>query len=102
MPKDLVGEKMKQGDMDYRRKNDVLRVRWKDKRDVFLLTTKHLPAMKEVRSRTERNLKPVCVVHYISNMAGVDKSDEMISYLPPLPQNHQVVEKRVFTCSLSP
>ena len=47
-----------------------------------MLTTKHLPEMQQKRSQTEQKMKPACVVDYIGNMAGVDKSDQMISYLP--------------------
>ena len=60
----------------------VLYVHWKDKRDVHMLPTKHLPKMTTVRSRTEEKRKPVCIVDYTANMAGVDKFDQMISYLP--------------------
>ena len=82
MPKDLVQQPMQTGDSDFRRKNEVLRVRWKDRRDVFMLTTKQLPEMQQKRSWTEQKMKPVCVIDYIGNMAGVGKSDQMISYLP--------------------
>ena len=81
-PKDLVQQHMARGDVDYRCKNQMLFLRWKDKQDVYMLTTKHLPKMTTVQSQTERKDKPLCVVDYISNMADVDKSDQMISYLP--------------------
>ena len=45
-----------------------------------MLPTKHLPKMTTVRSRTEENRKPVCVMDYTANMAGVDKFDQMISH----------------------
>ena len=61
--------------------NQVLFLLWKDKRDIYMLTTKHLPTMTRVQSLTQQKDKPLCAVDYISNMAGVDKSDQ-ISYLP--------------------
>ncbi|XP_070205714.1 piggyBac transposable element-derived protein 4-like [Littorina saxatilis] len=85
LPRDLAKQQMQQGEMDYRRKNQLLYIHWKDKRDVHMLTTKHLPQMKRVGSRARpqnQKDKPECVVEYIHNMAGVDKSDQMISYLP--------------------
>lgn len=61
----------------------VCALRWRDKRYVHLLTTKHDPtAMSEVAGRTERKRKPDAVIDYIHNMAGVDHSDQMISYMP--------------------
>lgn len=42
--------------------------------------------MTTVQSRMEEKRKPVSVVDYIANMVGVDKSDQMISYLPLHPK----------------
>lgn len=82
MPKDLVTRSMKVGEMDYRRQKDIIVLRWKDKRDVYLLTSCHRPAMVPWRSRAEEKNKPNAVVDYIGNMAGVDHSDQMIAYMP--------------------
>lgn len=38
--------------------------------------------MRNVQSRTENKQKPIVVVDYIGNMAGVDHSDQMVSYMP--------------------
>ena len=38
--------------------------------------------MQQVRSRSEDKFKPAAVVDYIGNMAGVDHSDQMVSYMP--------------------
>ena len=70
------------GQMDYRRKGGVLCVRWKDKRDILMLTTKHNPDMREVRTRTGAKQKPSCNADYTKYMKGVDHSDQMISYAP--------------------
>ena len=82
MPKPLVEGNFRTGQMDFRRKGQVLCVRWKDKRDVNMLTTKHLPNMREVVTRVERKQKPECNLDYTKNMAGVDHSDQMIAYAP--------------------
>ena len=34
LPKDLIQQPMNKGDMDFRRKNQLVAIRWKDKRDV--------------------------------------------------------------------
>ena len=70
------------GQMDYRRKGGVLCVRWKDKPDILMLTTTHLPEMQRVVTRTGEKQKPTCNVDYSRYMKGVDHSDQMISYAP--------------------
>ena len=70
------------GQMDFRRKGGVLCVRWKDKRDILMLTTVHLPQMKRVLTRTGEKEKPTCNVDYSKYMKGVDHSDQMMSYAP--------------------
>ena len=82
LPKDLIQQLMNKGDMDFRRKNQLVVIRWKDKRDVHLLKTKHTPAMQEHTTRTETKQKPTAVIDYIKNMAGVDLSDQLLSYMP--------------------
>ena len=69
--------------MDYRRKGQILCVRWKDKRDVNMLTTVHLPDMRRVCTRAQgEKQKPECNIDYTSYMSGVDHSDQMVSCVP--------------------
>ena len=56
-------KKFNKGDSDYRRKGGVLCVRWKDKRDVLMLTTVHQPTMKTVTTRTKVKEKPFNMLH---------------------------------------
>ena len=78
----VSAQKFTTGQMDYRRKGGVLCVRWKDKRDILMLSTKHNPDMTEVRTRTGPKQKPSCNADYTKYMKGVDHSDQMISYAP--------------------
>ena len=83
MPHDLTQGAFVQGQMDYRRKGQLLCVRWKDKRDIHMLTTVHHPVMRRVRTRAEgEKQKPVCNIDYTANMCGVDHSDQMLAYAP--------------------
>lgn len=57
--------------------------KWKDKRDVHMLSTVHKPVMKKTNKidKHENNvLKPDCVIDYNANMGLVDKSDMQISF----------------------
>ena len=47
-----------------------------------MLSSKHLPEMREHTSRTERKMKPTANIDYTQNMNGVDLSDQMMSYAP--------------------
>ena len=57
-------------------------VHWKDKRDVFMITTFHNPQMVptgKTNYRTgEKKMKPASVHDYNTHMGGVDLSDQMI------------------------
>ncbi|KAL8597307.1 hypothetical protein ACOMHN_056070 [Nucella lapillus] len=61
-------------------------LRWMDKKPVHVLTTKMDPRqMVNIISRNNRSnqkLKQEAVQDYIDHMAGVDKSDQLMSYTP--------------------
>ncbi|KAL0868284.1 hypothetical protein ABMA27_007814 [Loxostege sticticalis] len=55
-PKEILKEKLKKGETCVMENNDgVLVLRWKDKRDVLALSTRHTPGYVNVRSRRNRN-----------------------------------------------
>ena len=82
LPADLHDQRLRAGDMIYRRRDRVMVVKWKDKRDVMVITTKHLPEMDLHVTRTGRRQKPTAVIDYTKNMGGVDLSDQLIAYTP--------------------
>ena len=48
MPKDLITKPFMSGQMDCRQLNQVFVVRWKDKRDVYIISTVHRPLKEPV------------------------------------------------------
>ena len=82
MPSELVQTPLQVREVDYRRQGVLLAIKWRDKKDVHTLTTVHKPKMRMVRSRSQRKMKPVATQDYILHMAGVDKSDQLLSYQP--------------------
>lgn len=85
MPKDLAAQVLTTGQSSYRRRGQLCALKWKDKRDVTILSSAHDP--NTTVSFTSRNCpqekqKPVCVSSYTKNMCGVDQSDQLMSYLP--------------------
>lgn len=78
--------KLKKGERRFRRKGNLLCMRMKDRRDFFLLSTKHTTALTvgdDSNSDDERNqptLKPQVVVDYNQHMKGVDQFDQNLGY----------------------
>ncbi|XP_047100317.1 piggyBac transposable element-derived protein 4-like [Schistocerca piceifrons] len=83
LPKDLVSATLKKGEMSFRRKDNVLAMKWKDKRDVYTLSTRHQATFG---THTKRNgsvvLKPLQVLDYNLNKIGVDIGDQRLQYNP--------------------
>ena len=82
MPKELGLGRLQQGTIDFRRKRDVVVCRWADKKEVLTCSTMHKPVLQLVQCHFERKEKPVAVTAYTSNMLGVDRSDQLLSYFP--------------------
>ncbi|KAJ8939467.1 hypothetical protein NQ318_022521 [Aromia moschata] len=83
MPK--FEKKLKKGETEFRSSEHMLALKWKDRREVFMLSTMHENKMvtlpKKDRITGENIKKPLCVVDYNRKMGAVDKTDMMISSL---------------------
>eukprot|EP00731_Ephydatia_muelleri_P003573 Em0001g3573a len=81
-------KKLRRGDVYSEKVGKVLCLKWKDKRDVLLLSTIHDDvSMVDIlrRSRTvaggiERIQKPKVIDDYNQHMGGVDQSDQLVMY----------------------
>ena len=86
MPKTFLMQNISRGAVVACRQGPILALRWRDKRDVIVLSTKHTPAMTTVSIRTRGGRvskeKPMAVDDYNRHMGGVDKSDQMLDYYP--------------------
>lgn len=59
----------------------VIVAKWKDKRDVLFLSTKHKPTMVNVESRSGcSSSKPIAIVDYNEAKSFIDVSDQKASY----------------------
>lgn len=84
-PKEVVAQKLKRGEVTAREnKNGVTILKWKDKRDVLMLSTKHSAEMTTIQKRNCSKEKPKMVVEYNLGKSSVDLSDQMIAYSSPL------------------
>ncbi|KAJ8953501.1 hypothetical protein NQ318_023623 [Aromia moschata] len=78
-----LSEKLKKGDISWRSCNNLLVFKWKDRRDVTMITTMHenkFITLDKIDRLTDENVKkPLCVLEYNEKMGAVDRSDMMIS-----------------------
>lgn len=80
-PKVVVNAKLRKGQTIFRRKGKVLVMKWKDKREVLMISTAHsAKCTTHVSKRGTQCEKPVAVIDYNKFMSGVDRCDQMVSY----------------------
>jgi hypothetical protein len=83
VPKAFSAVKMKQGDVIFRRKGNLLAVKFHDKRDIHMLTTFHeakLLVTDRVNKNNEPVVKPITIIDYCKYMGGVDVNDQICQY----------------------
>lgn len=74
---------MRKGKFDYRCTDNLLALRWRDKKDVWMLSSAHESKMIETGRRNyltgSHKLKPECVADYNIKMGSVDCVDMVLS-----------------------
>ena len=84
LSKDVVKQRLPKGGIMSHRDGALLALKWWDKHDVLVLSTKHTPTMQDVSVRVPGGRviwrKPILVQAYNCYMAGVVKSDQLLSY----------------------
>lgn len=80
-PKELVKAKLKKGEMLQRSKDGFSVTKWKNNRDVVMISNKYSVEIVDVTNRRgESKSKPNVIRDYNDEMSGIDKADQMISY----------------------
>lgn len=74
MPKDLYKIKLKKNEYRIRSCNGILILKWKDKWDVYILSSKHETAEMSEPDKNQFycTLKPKYVIEYNKRMIGID------------------------------
>ena len=86
VPREIRQTNVPQDGMIVRRAGSLLLIKFKDKKDVHMLTTAQDGSAQMVRVRGRRGrgapvqqkMKPTAVIAYNANMGGVDKQDQML------------------------
>ncbi|XP_068122476.1 piggyBac transposable element-derived protein 4-like [Hyperolius riggenbachi] len=79
LPPQVLTKKLTSGETYSNRNNELLALKFKDKRDVFILTTIHSEATTPVVSRRVTVNKPVAIVDYNRFMGAVDLADQVLA-----------------------
>lgn len=79
-PKKVMASKLKRGEHIWQRRGNVYVSKWKDKRDVLVITTLTHPRLVTTKNKFGKEyLKPEEVVTYNDHMSGIDRCDQMTS-----------------------
>lgn len=83
-PKEIIKKKCKKGEVYTLRSNtNVMVLKWRDKRELLMCSTKTTNSMVDVRSRKVTQ-KPLTVIEYNKGKASIDLADQRASYGNPL------------------
>lgn len=83
LPLLVKNKKLKRGELIAAQKNNVTILKWKDKRDVLMISTCHADEQTMCTGRNQR-LKPNMILEYNDRKKGIDLSDELASYYSPI------------------
>ena len=87
LPVQFKDKRLKKGERICKTAHNILATKWKDKRDVFTLSTIDNDVMVDTTNARSGHhdhevMKPQSVVTYNRSKAGVDKHDQLASYYP--------------------
>ncbi|KAM9296217.1 piggyBac transposable element-derived protein 4-like [Gastrophryne carolinensis] len=82
LPRSMLQKKLNRGESYALRSNELLAVKYMDKKNVIMLTTIHDESVMTVRQRGPRPpyQKPRCIKDYNKFKGGVDKTDQILTY----------------------
>lgn len=101
-PENVVKKKLKKGEViASQSNNNVVILKWRDKRDILLITTKHSDQIIEIQKRDTIIKKPLVVEDYNTGKSYIDRSDQMSSYSSPLKKTIKWYKKVAFDILLS-
>lgn len=100
MPQELKSQQLQKGEAVVFSTRDMAAIKWKDKKDVVLLTTMHGLDFAETgkinRYTGQRSLKPTAIIDYNQYMGGVDVGDQMLSKFHTMRRNKKAYKKIFF------
>ncbi|XP_041421552.1 piggyBac transposable element-derived protein 4-like [Xenopus laevis] len=81
LPRELLDKKLNRGEMYSLRNDELLAIKFLDRKNVFMLTTIHdTSVIEEQRAGRPPKSKPLCSKEYSKYMGGVDRTDQLQHY----------------------
>ncbi|KAM5158092.1 piggyBac transposable element-derived protein 4 [Mantella aurantiaca] len=97
MPSMFAKKKLKTGEMVAWQKGKMMALRWRDKKDVCLMSTVHNTSTVLVRTRGGKEvMKPQVVIDYNKTMGGVDRADQAMTFYPAMRKQQKKYYKKIF------
>ncbi|XP_056397707.1 piggyBac transposable element-derived protein 4-like [Hyla sarda] len=85
LPSMFAKKKLKTGEMVAWQKGKMIAMRWRDKKDVCLMSTVHNTSTAMVHTRGGKDvMKPQLVIDYNNTMGGVDRADQAMTFYPAM------------------
>lgn len=99
LPPDIRNKKnkLKRGEYKAWQKGKILVLQWKDKKDVFLISTVHNSSFVEAIQKSGKVIqKPKVVMDYNNTMGGVDRADQQMSFYSFMRKQQKKYYKKIF------
>nr|XP_012151875.1 PREDICTED: piggyBac transposable element-derived protein 4-like isoform X2 [Megachile rotundata] len=95
--KKFAKRKLQKGQIVAFQRGKILAIRWKDKKDVCLMSSIHDTSMVSFKNKKNEDiLKPKIVSDYNLTMGGVDRCDQEISFHPTIRKRQKKYYKKIF------
>ena len=78
VPKEVKDKKLEKGEIMARHSGPVTVLKWRDKRNVTMVSTYHSANTQRVSSKGKETEKPLCVIDYNHKMGGVDLKEKLL------------------------
>ena len=78
IPKEVKDKKLEKGEIVARYSGPVTVLKWRDKRNVTMVSTYHSANTQRVSNKGKETEKPLCVIDYSHKMGGVDLKDQLL------------------------
>lgn len=96
-PTDVTKAKLEKGETIARESDTGIVVqKWRDKRDVLILSTKHTDEMETIQRRNDTIQKPKSILDYNKSKAFIDTSDQIKGYNSSLRKGNKWYRKLAF------
>ncbi|XP_035737763.1 piggyBac transposable element-derived protein 4-like [Vespa mandarinia] len=84
MPNAIQKHILKKGECIWRSWNNLIGLRWKDKRDVYIISMKHetVEMVEQLNKELQKIIKPKSILEYNKGMGAVDYQDQILACFP--------------------